>query len=187
MARELHSTRLGTTDEKGRRIMPQPEEVKGKWVNRRAVVSWLLIMFFMILPWVYVGGEQWVRLDFPKREFTLFGTLFHAYDSVYLIFILLGFLLLIAFITSVWGRVWCGWACPQTVFIDQVFRKIEGLVEGNARKRKALNRQPWSPEKVWKKSLKWFLFLIVSLHIVHSFLGFFVGTRELVAISFQSP
>lgn len=167
--------------------MPQPEEVKGKWTTRRSWVSTFLIAVYMVLPWIYVDGKQWVLLDIPKREFTLFGTMFHAYDSVYLIFVLLGFVLLVSFITSVWGRVWCGWACPQTVFIDHIYRRIERFVEGNSRKRKALNKSPLTLEKAWKKSAKWFLFLIVSLHIVHSFLGFFVGTRELVNISFQSP
>ncbi|MBC75394.1 MAG: cytochrome c oxidase accessory protein CcoG [Halobacteriovoraceae bacterium] len=185
--RELHSTRLGTTDEKGRRIMPQPDDVNGKWKNRRSLFYTFLIAVYLILPWIYVDGKQWVLLNIPKREFTLFGHIFHAYDSIYLIFVLLGFMLLIAFITSVWGRAWCGWACPQTVFIDQIYRKIERFVEGNARKRKALNRSPISFEKIFKKFSKWFLYLVVSLHIVHSFLGYFVGTRNLVNISFQAP
>lgn len=185
--RELHESRLGTTDEKGRRVMPQPEEVKGRWSSRRHIFQWALILFYLVLPWIVVDGRQWVRLDIPKREFTLFGSIFYAHDSVYLIFALLGFMLLIAFVTSVWGRVWCGWACPQTVFIELVYRKIETLVEGNARKRKALNRQPMNFGKLFKKSLKWALYLIVTLHIVHSFLGYFVGTRELVEITLQSP
>lgn len=185
--RELHSTRLGTTDEKGHRVMPQPEDVQGKWKRRRSWFYSLLILFYLVLPWIRVNGKQWVLLDIPKREFTLFGTMFHAYDGVYLIFVLVGFMLAVAFVTSVWGRVWCGWACPQTVFIDHVYRKIERWVQGNGRKRKALRRAPLSFEKMWKLGLTWFLFLIVSLHIVHSFLGYFVGTRELVAISFQSP
>ena len=185
--RELHSTRLGTTDEQGSRIMPQPDDVNGKWKNRRSLFYTFLIAVYLILPWIYVDGKQWVLLNIPKREFTLFGHIFHAYDSIYLIFVLLGFMLLIAFITSVWGRAWCGWACPQTVFIDQIYRKIERFVEGNARKRKALNRSAISFEKILKKISKWFLYLVVSLHIVHSFLGYFVGTRNLVNISFQAP
>lgn len=185
--RELHSTRLGTTDEKGRRVMPQPEDVVGKWKDRRSLFYSGLISIYLILPWIYIDGKQWVLLNIPRREFTIFGSVFHAYDSVYLIFVLLGFMLLIAFITSVWGRAWCGWACPQTVFIDLIYRKIERLVEGNARKRKALNRSGLTVEKIYKKSFKWILYLIVSLHIVHSFLGYFVGTRNLVGISFQSP
>lgn len=185
--RELHSTRLGTTDEKGHRIMPQPEDVKGKWTTRRSWFYTLLIAIYLILPWIYINGKQWVRLDIPKREFTLFGNIFHAYDGVYLIFVLVGFMLAVAFVTSVWGRVWCGWACPQTVFIDHIYRKIERLIQGNGRKRKALRKAPLSFEKVWKYGLTWLAFLIVSLHIVHSFLGYFVGTRELVEISFHSP
>lgn len=185
--RELHSTRLGTTDERGARVMPLAEYVKGKWASRRSIIFTSLIAFYLILPWIYVDGKQIVLLNIPKREFYLFGTMFHAHDSVFLIFVLLGFLLGIALVTSVLGRVWCGWACPQTVFIDHIYRRIERVVEGNARARKALNQGELSFQKVWKKSLKWALYLIVSLHIVHSFLGYFVGTRALVEISFQSP
>ena len=167
--------------------MPQPEDVVGKWKDRRSLIYSGLISIYLILPWIYIDGKQWVLLNIPRREFTIFGSVFHAYDSVYLIFVFLGFMLLIAFITNVWGRAWCGWACPQTVFIDLIYRKIERLVEGNARKRKALNRSGLTVEKIYKKSFKWILYLIVSLHIVHSFLGYFVGTRNLVGISFQSP
>lgn len=184
---DLHETRLGTTDEYGHRVMPQPESVWGKWTKRRRVFHWVLILFYLVLPWIYVNGKQWVRLDIPRREFTLFGNMFYAHDAVYLIFILLGLGLGLAFVTSIWGRVWCGWACPQTVFIETVFRKFEELIEGNARKRKALDKADLSFEKVVKKSTKWIVFILVSLHIVHSFLGYFVGTRELVQISFQAP
>lgn len=187
MKEELHPTRLGTTDEKGRRIMPQPKDVSGRWKNRRSIFYSLLLVVYLVLPWIYIDGAQWVLLDIPKREFTLFGALFHAYDSVYLIFVFLGFMLAIAFVTSVWGRVWCGWACPQTVFIDFIYRKVERVIEGSARKRKALNAAPLSFGKILKKGAKWTVFLIISLHIVHSFLGYFVGTRELLSISFQSP
>jgi len=184
---EHHSTRLGTTDSKGHRIAPQPEATKGKWTTRRSWFYSFLIGVYLVLPWVYVDGKQWVRLDIPAREFVLFGTTFYGHDATFLIFIFLGFIFLISFITSYWGRAWCGWACPQTVFIDTVYRRIETWVEGSARKRKALNKQPFNFEKLLKKGLKWFLFLIVSLHIVHSFLGYFVGTRELLANSFHSP
>ncbi|MEX0798349.1 MAG: cytochrome c oxidase accessory protein CcoG, partial [Bacteriovoracaceae bacterium] len=184
---ELHDSRLGTTDAKGARVAPQPEDVKGKWASRRKIFYSILIAIYLVLPWIYVNGKQWVLLDIPGREFTFFGSIFYAHDGIFLIFLFLGFGFLIAFVTSVWGRVWCGWACPQTVFIDQVYRKIERWIEGNSRRRKALNKQHWNFEKIWKKGAKWALFLLVSLHIVHSFLGYFVGTRELLEISFQSP
>ncbi len=144
-----------------------------------------LLLFYLILPWIYVGGKQWVLIDIPRMELTLFGSVFHTSESVFLVLIFLSFILAIAFVTSIWGRVWCGWACPQTVFIDFIYRKVERVIEGNARKRKKLNASKMSFEKLWKKGLKWLLFLIISLHIVHSFLGVFCWHEG--SSRYQSP
>ncbi len=181
------SERLQTTDEYGKRVYIHPEDLKGTWKSRRQYFYWFLILLYLVLPWIYINGEQWVLIDITRREFTFFGFRFYGHDTPYLIFFLLGFPFLMAFLTSIFGRVWCGWACPQTVFIEAIFRKIEVLIEGASRTRMRLDKANISFEKIWKKSLKWFLFTIVSLHITHSFLGYFVGTRHLLAISMQSP
>lgn len=184
---ELPESRLATTDVNGNRIYLHPEDIQGKWKDRRSFFYWFLIILYLVLPWIYVNGEQWVRLDLPKREFTIFGNIFYGHDGPLLVFLIFGFVILMAFITSLWGRVWCGWACPQTVFIDTIYRKIETLVEGKARQRRALDRAPWTAQKIFKRSLKWFLYIVVSLHIVHSFLGYFVGTHELFWITLNRP
>ncbi len=184
---ELHEERLGTTDELGHRIFLFPEEVKGFWRKRRSLFYWFLIAFYLVLPWIYIGGKQSIKLDIANREFTFFSYSFFASNAPLLLFLFLGFVFTIGFITSIWGRVWCGWACPQTVFIDTIYRKIEILVEGNPRQRQKLDDAPWDFEKTWKRSLKWILFTAVSLHISHTFLGYFVGTHELLSMSLQSP
>jgi cytochrome c oxidase accessory protein FixG len=184
---EPHETRLATTDEHGHRVYIHPEDIKGKWKTRRTFFYWFLIILYLVLPWIYVDGKQWVLLNIPQREFTIFGEVFYGHDGPLLFFLVIGFIILMAFITSIWGRVWCGWACPQTVFIDSIFRQIERIVEGNARKRKKLDKQKMNLEKFFRRSLKWTLFLLVSLHIVHSFLGYFVGTRKLFWITMGSP
>lgn len=185
--RELHRERLATTDEIGRRVYVHPEEVTGKFRNYRTIFYWFLISLYLILPWIHYHGQQSVMLDLANRKFIFFGNTFWGHDAPLLIFIFLGCAFLIAFITSIWGRVWCGWACPQTVFIDSIFRKIEGLTEGNARQRIKREALPLDFSKLLRSSIKWTLYLLVSLHISHSFLGYFVGTHELVAISMQSP
>lgn len=184
---DLHESRLATTDEHGHRVTLYPEDIKGIWKKRRKLVYAALILFYLILPWIYIGGQQVVLLDLANREFYIFGQTFYGHDGPLIIFLLLGFIFLIAFVTSIWGRVWCGWACPQTVFIDTIYRGIERFVEGKARERKRLDESEMSFEKAWKKTAKWILFTLVSLHIVHSFLGYFVGTHHLVEISLQSP
>jgi cytochrome c oxidase accessory protein FixG len=183
----LHEERLATTDASGKRVYLYPEDVKGKWRSRRNLFYYFLIAVYLILPWTQVAGKQTILLDLVKREFTFFGVTFFGHDAPILIFVFLGFVFTIGFVTSIWGRVWCGWACPQTVFIDAIYQKIEILVEGNARKRKKLDQSPMSFSKALKKIIKWTLFTLASMHIAHSFIGYFVGARELIDITLQSP
>lgn len=181
------SERLATTDETGNRVYLHPEDIKGKWKTLRTRFYWLLIIFYMVVPWIYINGKQVILLDLPDRQFHIFGYTFYGHDGPLLIFILLGFGFTMAFITSLWGRVWCGWACPQTVFIDAIYRRIERMIEGKSRQRRALDRASWNFEKIWKRTLKWVLYTIVSMHIVHSFLGYFVGTHKLFWITMGNP
>lgn len=184
---ERHESRLATTDEKGHRVFLYPEEVKGFWRERRTIFYWFLIAIYLVLPWIHIQGKQSILLDIAGREFVFFGHVFYAHNAPLLIFLFLGGALFIAYVTSIWGRVWCGWACPQTVFIDAVFLKIERLVEGKPRQREALTKAPWNKEKIFKKGLKWFLFTIAAMHIAHSFMGYFVGARELFWITLSPP
>lgn len=184
---DLHESRLGTTASDGHRIFLHPEDVKGFWRTKRNQFYWFLIFLYLILPWINIGGKQSILLDIGAREFTFFSHTFYAHNAPMVLFFLLSFVFTIGFVTSIWGRVWCGWACPQTVFIDAIYRKIETFVEGNARKRQKLDAAPMSVEKAFKRTTKWFLYLVASLHISHTFIGYFVGTRKLFWISLQSP
>lgn len=184
---DLHEERLGTTDEQGHRVYIHPEDVKGKWRDRRTYFYWFLIGLYLVLPWIHFKGKQIILLDIPGREFTFFGMSFYAHDAPLFLLVLLGFVFTMGFITSIWGRVWCGWGCPQTVFIDTIYRRIERIVEGKARQRQKLDASPMTLEKFWKKSVKWLLFTVVTLHISHSFLGYFVGARKLFWITLSPP
>lgn len=184
---DLPTDRLATTDEKGQRVYLYPEDVRGIWRHRRSLFYWSLIITYLVLPWTTFQGKQTILLDIAKREFTIFGQTFFASDLPLLIILLLGGLFLIGFITSIWGRLWCGWACPQTVFIDALYSKVEILIEGKGRARKALDEAPWGLEKIFKKSLKWIVFLIISLHIAHSFIGYFICTKELFWMTLRPP
>ncbi|MDD4974902.1 MAG: cytochrome c oxidase accessory protein CcoG [Bacteriovorax sp.] len=184
---ELDPERLATTDEFGQRVYLYPEDVVGPWKNRRTIFYWFLILLYLVLPWIYIKGKPALMMNIFTREFTFMGMTLHGVEPILLFLVVISGLFFIAFLTSVFGRVWCGWGCPQTVFIHTIFSKIETLIEGGARARRALAEAPWSANKIIRRSLKWIFFTIISLHIAHTFLGYIVGPRELLAMSLHNP
>jgi len=184
---DYDSETLATTDEFGHRVYLHPEDVKGKWKSRRSVVYWGLILVYLILPWIYINSKPALMINIFTREFTFFGSTLYGVEPILFFLIIISGLFLIAFLTSVFGRVWCGWACPQTVFIQTLFLKIESLIEGSARERRALEKESMTLKKFFKKALKWLIFTLISLHIAHTFIGYFIGPRELFFITLHSP
>lgn len=184
---ELHPDRLATTDEKGRRVYLYPADVRGKFKSLRTKVQFGLILFFLTLPWLKINGHQALLLNVSRREFDIFGLSLRAHNAPLLFFVLAAAGFGLFFVTSVWGRVWCGWACPQTVFIEGVFRRIERWVEGSSLERRKLDTSPWSIGKFAKRTSKWVLFVLASLVITHSFLAYFVGAEELLGMIRSDP
>lgn len=126
-------------------------------------------------------------LDFVHGRFAVLGLTFWAHDAPILFFVVGGAALSLAWATAVFGRVWCGWACPQTVFVDSVFRRIERWIEGDAIRRKQLDQAPWSGSKIAQKTFKWICFLAIALVLSHSFLAYFIGTGALGAMMASTP
>ncbi len=186
-SREVPDDRLASLDEHGHRVALNPAAVDGRFRRWRDHVYNVLIVVFLVLPWTTFRGHQTILLDIPNRRFAFFGVTFWAHD-VPLVFFVLGLATFgLSFVTAIWGRVWCGWACPQTVFIDRVYRRIEAWVEGNHIQRAHLARAPWTAEKIRKRAIKWFLFWFVSTNIAHSFTAYFIGAHRLLAMSLHAP
>lgn len=185
--RDLPEDRLSTTDEKGRRVYIFPEKISGIFRKWRTVTHSILIIILLILPWIKINGYQALLLDIPNRRFSVFGLTFWAHDGPLIFFILAILTIGLAFVTAVYGRVWCGWGCPQTVFVDGVFRRIEYLIIGSHIKQINLAKGPWSKEKIFKLSVTWFFFTLTSLIITHSFLAYFVGAERLVEMTQHNP
>jgi cytochrome c oxidase accessory protein FixG len=184
---DLPVDRPASFDEEGHHVALNPADVSGPWRRARDAFYVFLIIIFLGLPWTRFAGHQTVLLDIPNRRFALFGITFWAHDLP-MVFFVLGILTVgLTFVTVTWGRIWCGWACPQTVFIDRVYRRIERWIEGNHIQRIRLSEEPMSWNKLWKKSLKWFLFWFVSTNIAHSFTAYFIGAERLLGMSLSAP
>jgi len=171
----------------GSRNFLHPADVRGRWQRRKNVVYAALIAFYLALPWVGVGGHPAALFDIPRRQAFLFGLALTGEDFWLLFFVLsgAGFALIVA--TSLWGRVWCGFACPQTVFLEGVFRRIERLVEGPRDSRIRRNLGPLTGDKLARKLAKHGIFIALCVAIAHAFLAYFIPARELLGIVRAAP
>ena len=171
---------LSTLRADGSRRWLYPTPSKGRFWRRRQVVGWALIAFFVSLPIVRIGGRPAVLLDLAAREFTFFGFTFYPTDTFLLLLVGIGVLVSVALVTALLGRVWCGWGCPQTVYLEFVYRPIERWIEGAEHVRARRDAGPWTADKAWRKAAKWGAFVVVSALLAHTFTAYFVGWDRLV-------
>ncbi|WP_316801617.1 cytochrome c oxidase accessory protein CcoG [Pedobacter frigidisoli] len=159
-----------------------PKRPSGKLYQYRKWVSYLLLTILFAFPFVRFRGEQLVLLNFLERKFVYFGLIFTPQDFYLFALAMLIFVMAVVCFTVVLGRLWCGWACPQTIFMEMVFRRIEYWIEGDATKQRKLDDGRWSREKVFKKSIKHFLFILISFAIANVFLAYMIGSDQLIKI-----
>ncbi len=178
---------LTSVNEDGSRYFIHPSDVRGYFSRFRRLFGWILIVFFALLPWIPVNGHPAVFLDIASGQFHLFGLTLVAQDLYLLFFLISGLGFSLFFITALLGRVWCGWACPQTVFLDAIFRRIERLIDGDAPARRQLERAPMGVVKLFKRVLKHSLYLILSLGVAHIFMSYFVSLPRLYDMMHHSP
>ena len=155
-----------------------PRQVKGTFTRMRVIAVWVLLGLFYVLPWINIAGKQSVLFDLPARKFYIFGFTFWPQDFVYLALLLITAGLTLFFVTALAGRLWCGYACPQTVWTD-VFIRIERWIEGDRAKRMKLDKAPWSAEKVVRKTSKQLVWILFALWTGFTFVGFFSPIRDL--------
>jgi cytochrome c oxidase accessory protein FixG len=165
-------------NEKGGRKWVYAKKPSGKWYTRRTIFSWLMLLFFVGAPFIRVNGYPLILLDIASRKFIIFGAIFWAQDTFILALLMLSFILFIILFTVTFGRLWCGWACPQTIFLEMVFRKIEFMIEGDYKKRYKLDHGPWTSEKIIKKTTKHIIFILISVAMTNTFLMWFIGSEK---------
>ena len=166
---------------KGRNFI-YPKKPSGTIYNYRKWVSYVLLLFLFSAPFIKIGGEQMVLLNFLERKFVFFGLIFTPQDFYLFALAMLIMLIFIVCFTVILGRLFCGWICPQTIFMEMVFRRIEYWIEGDANQQRKLDAQEWNAEKVFKKVSKHFIFLIISFFIANMFLAYIIGSDQLIEI-----
>ncbi len=171
----------------GGREIVHPADVRGRFTRARHVVFAVLGVILVFLPWIRIAGRPALFLDVPERRFFLFGSAYNAQDFWLAFFLASGLLFALLFVTTVLGRVWCAWACPQTVFLEGVFRPIERLIEGPRNERMRLNAGPRDGRFWGKKILKHALFVVAALLVAHAFLALFVSIPSLLVMVRSSP
>lgn len=176
-----------TIRDDGSRRFVHPADVHGVITTWRAVVGWLLIGVYVALPLVPINGNPAVFLDVQGRQIHLFGLTFVPQDFWLAFFLITGLGFTLFYVTALFGRVWCGWTCPQTVFIEQVFRRVERFFEGDATARRALDAAAWTGEKLVKRGLKWAVFAVLTLAIAHLFISYFISLPSLYRMMHESP
>ena len=171
----------------GSRPYLHPAGTRGRFTVARRVVALALLVVYLALPWIEINGHPAVFLDVARLRFHLFGLTLAAQDLWLLFFVFTGVGFSLFFVTALFGRIWCGWACPQTVFLEHVYRPIERLIEGDAVARRALDAAPWSWRKFRLRALKQAVYVLLSAVFTHLFLAYFVSLPEVWAMVRQAP
>ena len=179
--------KLTTIDEKGKRVWVYAKKPRGKLTRYRIITAILLLAIFFAGPFIKIKGEPVLLMNFMERKFIVLGVQFWPQDF-HLFFLAMIFLMVfIILFTVVYGRVFCGWACPQTIFMEMIYRRIEWLIEGTPRDQKQLEEQPWNVEKIWKKTLKHGIFYLIAFIISNFFLAYIIGIEQLKEIITGNP
>jgi len=178
---------LTTTDKLGHRQWVFAKKPQGKWTDRRLWVSLFLIGIMFAGPFIKINGNPLLMMNIVERRFSILGQLFWPQDMIIFAVAMLIFITGIIIFTTAFGRLWCGWTCPQTVMMEMVFRRIEYLIEGDAIEQRKLAAAPWTAKKFGKKALKLGVFFALSFIIGNTLLAYIIGSDELIKIITDDP
>ena len=184
---ESYRDHLSTVDDQGKRIWVYPKKPKGKFTNYRTWVSYILLVILFAVPHIRIDGQPLLQLDVIGRKFIIFGNMFFPADNYIFVVITITMFVSIVLFTVAFGRIFCGWFCPQTIFMEMVYRKIEYAIEGDYKQQIKLDKQDWNFEKIWKKTLKQGLFFGIAFLIANTFLAYIIGSEKLWEIQVDDP
>lgn len=171
---------VGTIDQKGKRKYIFPKKPKGWFTDRRTFASIVYLIIFFTLPWIKMNGEPFIMINVLKRKFIIFGQIFGPQDFFIFALAMITFVVFIILFTSIFGRVFCGWACPQTIFMEMVFRKIEYWIDGDSNKQQQLKAMSWNAFKIRKRITKIIVFYLISFIIANYFMAYLISMDEVM-------
>ena len=185
--KQEYRNQLATVTDDGKRKWVYPKKPSGKFYNARTIVSFFLLAFLVVVPFIKVNGHQFLLFDFLNRNFILVGIPFGPHDFHLFVLAMISIIVFIILFTVVFGRIFCGWACPQTIFMEMVFRKIEYWIEGDAKDQRKLDTEEWNSKKLFKKGMKNLIFFILAFLIAHIFLSYIISMDKVIKIISQPP
>ena len=184
---EIFRDSIATIDKEGKRAWIYPKKPSGRYYEKRKLVSYILLAILFAAPFIKIGGNQFIMINVLERRFNIFGFPFWPQDfHLFVIMMIIG-VVFVVFFTVAFGRIFCGWICPQTIFMEMVFRRIEYWIEGDRGKQLRLDKQKWNGEKIRKRSLKWLVFFVISFIIANIFLAYIIGSDKLIEYITEGP
>ena len=192
MSEEIHDTEefrdsVATINDEGKRNWIFPKKPSGRFYNARTWVSIFLLAFLFGAPWIHINDEPFMLFNVLERKFIIFGIVFWPQDFHLFFLAMITAVIFVVLFTVVYGRIFCGWICPQTIFMEMVFRKIEYWIDGDRGQQKRLSNSKWTAEKIRKRVLKHTIFFVISFLIANTFLAYLIGTEELLKLISEGP
>ena len=184
---EVFRDSIATINEEGKRSWIFPKKPSGPLYEKRKIVSYFLLAFLFLSPFIKINGNQFLMFNVLERRFNIFGFPFWPQDFHLFVASMIIGVIFITLFTVGFGRIFCGWICPQTIFMEMVFRRIEYWIDGDRNKQMRLDRQKWDAEKIRKRLTKWFIFLIISFLISNIFLAYLIGSDKLLRYVKEGP
>jgi len=178
---------IGTINEEGKRAWVFPKKPSGKFWKYRTYVSYFLLAFLILAPFIRINGNQFLMFNVLERRFNIFSFPFWPQDFHLFVISMITGVIFVALFTVAFGRIFCGWMCPQTIFMEMVFRRIEFWIDGDRGAQIRLDRQEWNTEKIRKRVIKWIAFFIISFLIANVFLAYLIGSDRLIQYITDGP
>ena len=171
---------VGFIDKDGKRNFIYPKKPKGFFTRYRTYLSWVLLAFLFAGPFIRIDGQPLLLLNVLERKFVILGQVFWPQDFYLLVMLLITGVIFVVVFTAAFGRLFCGWVCPQTIFLEMVFRKIEYWLDGDRGQQLRIANMPWNGEKIRRRLVKWSIFFLISFIIANTFLAYIIGSEELI-------